>query len=163
MAKCAESPIGPGSGGTDPAGRRTCVQGNSGPSPTANPAGERSEDVAGAFGARLVQTCESLSEELRRSVGLTLFRLEIERRTTPLIITLRASDPLRIDPRHEWMRSHAPATLERTLRHKDRRIASLRIEDQRRSEYPENAAAAVERILPRYAEELSRLIDEGQL
>lgn len=119
--------------------------------------------MASPSGARLVQTCESLCEELRRGVGLTLFRIELERRTgPPLVVTLRTQDRI-VDPRHEWMRPAAPAILERPLVHDARRIGSLRIEDERRSDYPAETGASLERILRTYTAAFDELLERAQL
>ena len=114
-------------------------------------------------GARLVQTCESMCEELRRSVGSTLFRIELTRRPTPLVITLRSSDPLASDPRHEWMRCATRARIERPLVLRGRHVGRIRIDDERRSEYPADAVVRAETVITRYTPELAELLDQGQL
>lgn len=119
--------------------------------------------MAIALGARLVQTCEELCDELKRSVGLTSFRIQLDRRTTPLVVTLRPGGPPIPDPRHEWMRPPVPATLESILVDDGRRIGVVRLQDELRSSYPSEAVAELHRILPAYAAELARLLDEGQL
>ncbi len=118
--------------------------------------------MATALGARLVQTCEELCDELRQTVGLTLFRIELDRRPTPLVITLRPGASLSADPRHEWMRLR-PATLERSVVHDGRRVGTMRIQDERHSAYPDDAVAAVDAILSERAGQLAQLLDEGQL
>lgn len=118
--------------------------------------------MATALGARLVHTCEELCDELRQTVGLTLFRIELERRPTPLVITLRPGAALYADPRHEWMRPR-PATLERVVVHDGRRLGTMRIQDERHSAYPDEATAAVEAILSEHAGQIAQLLDEGQL
>lgn len=118
--------------------------------------------MATALGARLVQTCEQLCDELRQTVGLTLFRIELDRRPTPLVITLRPGAALYADPRHEWMRPR-PATLERSVVHEGRHVGAIRIQDERHTAYPDEAVIAVEGILSEYAGQLAQLLDEGQL
>lgn len=119
--------------------------------------------MAIALGARLVQTCEQLCEDLRRSVGLSSFRIQLDRRPTPLVVTLRPGGPLLTDPRHEWMRPPVPATLESILVHDGRRVGVVRLQDECRSSYPSEAVAELHRILPGYAAELAHLLEEGQL
>ncbi|MBI2323971.1 MAG: hypothetical protein HYY42_06110 [Chloroflexi bacterium] len=119
--------------------------------------------MATALGARLVQACEELCEELRRGVGLTLFRIELDRHPTPLVITLRPGEALYSDPRHDWMRPSVPATLERSIVQAGRRVGTVRIQDERHSAYPDDAVASVEAILSEYAGQLAQLLDEGQL
>jgi hypothetical protein len=119
--------------------------------------------MATALGARLVQTCEELCEELRHRVGLTLFRIELDRHPTPLVITLRPGGALSSDPRHDWMRPPLPATLERPVLSDGRRVGTVRIQDERHPVYPDEAVASVEGILSEYAGQLARLLDEGQL
>lgn len=118
--------------------------------------------MAIAIGARLVQVCEDLCEELRRSVGLTLFRIELDRRPIPLVVTLRPAEAHSPDPRHDWMRP-LPATLESVLTHEGRRVGILRLQDARRSGYSPEALDALQRILPPYSSLLARLLEEGQL
>ncbi len=118
--------------------------------------------MATALGARLVQTCEQLCDELRQSAGLTLFRIELDRRPTPLVITLRPDAALYADPRHEWMRPR-PASLERSVVHEGRHVGTIRIQDERHTAYPDEAVLAVEGILSEYARQLAQLLDEGQL
>ncbi|MBI2982923.1 MAG: hypothetical protein HYY42_01840 [Chloroflexi bacterium] len=104
-----------------------------------------------------------MCEELHRSVGLTLFRIELARRPTPLVITLRASDPLALDPRHEWTRPATRARIERPLVLRARHVGTIRIDDERRSEYPADALARAETVITRYTPELAELLDQGQL
>jgi hypothetical protein len=114
-------------------------------------------------GVRLVQSCESLCDELRRTVGLTIFRIELARRTTPLVITLRSSVAASYDPRHEWMRPPVAARIELPLLDSGRPVGELRIEDERRGAYPAGALVEAERIAARYVSEIAGLIDAAQL
>lgn len=118
--------------------------------------------MATALGARLVRACEELCDELRQTVGLTLFRIELDRRPTPLVITLRPGAALYADPRHEWMRPR-PATLERSVVHEGHHVGTIRIQDERHSVYPDEAVGAVEAIVSEHARQLAQLLDEGQL
>lgn len=111
----------------------------------------------------MVQTCELLCEDLRRSVGLTLFRIELARRSTPLVITLRGGREPGLNQRHDWMRHGPPARIERSMTDQGRELASIRIEDEHRSEYPDDAGERVDTVIARYASEIAALVDEGQL
>lgn len=107
-------------------------------------------------GGRLIRACETLCDELRRRIGLTAFRIELERPTTPLVISLRGQDVLTSpDQRHD---PRVPARIEVVVSDGDRRIATVRIEDAHRAEYPEEARAASHRIVVAYAPELSALL-----
>lgn len=114
--------------------------------------------MAIALGARLVQTCEELCDELRRSIGLTLFRIELERRPSPLVVTLRPGVGL---SEGEW-RPPVPATLETVLVHERHRIGLLRIQDERREAYPDGAVDSLHAIVPRYVGTLATVLEEGQ-
>lgn len=119
--------------------------------------------MATSVGARLVETCESFCEELRRDVGLTLFRVELERRPSPLVVTLRTNAPPRVDPSGGPAVPADPASLERTLVADERVVGTLRIEDERRRAYPAEASETVERIIPSYARRLADLVERAQL
>lgn len=114
-------------------------------------------------GVRLVQACESLCADLRRSVGLTVFRVALDRRTTPLVITLRSSDIAFHDPRNQWLRPALPARIQVPLAKGERCIGELRIEDERRAAYPAEALDDAARIAAQYASEIAGLIEEAQL
>lgn len=105
---------------------------------------------------RLIRACESMCDELRRRIGLTTFTIELERPTTPLVISLRGQDVLAPhDQRHD---SRAPAHMEVHVGDGHRRLATVRIEDARRAMYPDEARAACERIAAAYAPELRALL-----
>ena len=107
-------------------------------------------------GGLLIGACEALCDELRRRVGLTAFTIELERPTTPLVISLRTPDiPTSSGQRHD---PRAPARIEVPVRDGDQRVATLRIEDSHRAEYPHEARVASERIAAAYASELSALL-----
>ena len=107
-------------------------------------------------GARLISACEALRGELRRRIGLTAFTIELDRRTTPLVISLRGREgPPNDDPRHD---RRAPARIEVDVSDGQRRVATVRIEDASRIEYPQEARVACQRIAAAYAPELSALI-----
>lgn len=107
-------------------------------------------------GGQLIRACESLCDELRRRIGLTAFVIELNRPTTPLIVSLRSPDVLPPhDQRHD---QRAPARIEVVVSDGDRRVATVRIEDASRAEYPEEARAACQRIAAAYAPELSALL-----
>lgn len=112
-------------------------------------------------GVRLVQMCESLCGELRSAVGPTVFRIELDRRATPLVITLRSDVP-GFDPSNERMRPPVPARIQLVLLDRDRRIGELRIEDERRGQYPPDAIAELERIAARCTREIAQLIGGAQ-
>jgi len=118
--------------------------------------------MADARGARLVQVCESLCDRLRRDVGLTAFRIELRRTTTPLVIAMHSTEPVAYDPRHAWMRPSPPARLEVEVREADRVLARVEIEDHERAEYSESARAASERIAGEYASQLSSLLSAAE-
>ena len=114
--------------------------------------------MAEGHGVRLVQLCESLCERLRTEVGLTEFRIEIPRESTPLVISLRSSEPLRYDPRHEWLRD-APARLTFDVpAGGGDRVARVEIEDARRTAYPPEANALCERIASEYDDAFRSLL-----
>jgi hypothetical protein len=107
-------------------------------------------------GARLIRACEALRGELRRRIGLTSFTIELDRRTTPLVISLRGQEgPTPHDPRHD---RRAPARIEVDVSDGERRVATVRIEDASRVEYPHEARVACQRIAAAYAPELRALI-----
>jgi hypothetical protein len=114
--------------------------------------------MAIALGARLVQTCEGLCDELRRAIGLTIFRIELDRRPTPLVVTLRPGVGV---SELDW-RPPIPASLETILVHDRRRVGVLRIQDERRASYPDGSADHLHRIVARYAGTLAEVLDEGQ-
>lgn len=118
--------------------------------------------MAEGQGVRLVQLCESLCERLRTEVGLTEFRIEIPRETTPLVISLRSSEPLRYDPRHAWLRD-APARLAFEVPAGSDRVARVEIEDARRTSYPPEASALCERIASEYDDAFRSLLLARQL
>ncbi|MBI2323722.1 MAG: hypothetical protein HYU87_01990 [Chloroflexi bacterium] len=100
-----------------------------------------------------MRTCESLCETLRGTVGLTNFRIELQRAGRPLVISLRASAP----PAGEhWGQLVTPgARLDMALHHDGRLVAYLRIEDQRRARYPDTAHQVCERLAAEYLPELA--------
>ncbi len=122
--------------------------------------GSRRWPAGDTSGRRLLEACESLYERLRRSVGLTFFRIELQHATAPLVVSLHAPDALAwSDPRHEWMRS-GPACLEFVLRGDDQRVlAYVRIEDGRRGHYPDNARVICERIASEYLSEFAGVLN----
>lgn len=111
--------------------------------------------------ARAITICEALCEALRRRVGLTTFRIELERPGTPLVVSLRSPDAAgaRSSPRDAATRP--PARIEMVLRHKARQVATLWIEDQRRAQYPDTARATCQRLADEYAAELDGLLHSG--
>ncbi len=115
--------------------------------------------VAERTEARVITICESLCEDLRRRVGLTTFRIELQRPGVPLVVSLRAPDAVvaRAALRDASM-SPPPARLETALHHKARHVATLWIEDERRGQYPDTARATCERIAGEYAPELDVLL-----
>lgn len=116
-----------------------------------------------APGTRLLTTCESLCDRLRRSVGLTTFRIEVERPIRPLVVSLRAPDGMSsTDPRHEGTRPPA-ARLDLTVRHDRRVLAHVRIEDEEHARYSEDARATCERIVAEYAPELCLVLETQAL
>jgi hypothetical protein len=119
--------------------------------------------VIAPVGVRLVQSCESLCDDLRRAIGLTLFRIELDRRATPLVITLRSRDPSPYDPRHTWMRPAVPARIQLLLLVGGRRVGELAVEDDRRATYPPEAYREAEHIAERYTNVIAGLINEAQL
>ena len=107
-------------------------------------------------GGRLIRACEALRGELRRRIGLTAFTIVLDRRTTPLVISLRGQEgPTPDDQRHD---RRAPARIEVVVSDGERRVATVRIEDASRVEYPQEARAACQRIAAAYAPELSALL-----
>lgn len=117
--------------------------------------------MANQAAPRLIETCESLCEQLRRTVGLTAFRVELARPTTPLVISVRSDQPVgAYDPRHDWMRPKRPARLELPLLDGTRMLGTVSIEDLRRESYPADALALSERIVAMYARELGGLLAE---
>jgi hypothetical protein len=117
--------------------------------------------MANQAAPRLVETCESLCEQLRRTVGLTSFRVELARAGAPLVVSLRSPEPAgAYDPRHEWMRPKLPAALEIPVQAGARKLGTVRIEDLRRERYPAEALAEGQRIVETYARDLAGLLAE---
>jgi hypothetical protein len=112
-------------------------------------------------GGRLIRACEALCDELRRRIGLTAFTIELDRPTAPLVISLRGQEgPTPHDQRHD---RRAPARIQVVVSDGERRVATVRIEDASRVEYPQEARAACQRIAAAYAPELGALIAASAL
>lgn len=118
--------------------------------------------MAESHGPRLVQACEALCERLRRDVGLTDFRIELRRAPTPLVISLHSREPVPFDPREAWMRP-VPAQLGFDVRAPSGVVARVVIEDGRRTEYPETAKTACERIAGEYVGTFEALLVASEL
>jgi len=117
--------------------------------------------MANPAGVRLVQACESMCDQLRNTLGLTSFRIQLERRTTPLVVSLGTSQgTATYDPRHDRALLGTAAMLEIPVRDGPRVIGSVRIEDARRGGYPDEARNEGERIAALFAPELSGLLAE---
>jgi hypothetical protein len=120
--------------------------------------------MANPAGVRLVEACESMCDQLRTALGLTSFRIQLERRTTPLVVSLRPFEATAAyDPRHDRALLGTAAVLEIPVRDGPRVIGNVLIEDARRPGYPEDARHEGERIAALFAPELSGLLRETSL
>lgn len=120
--------------------------------------------MANPAGVRLVQACESMRDALQQRLGLTSFRIELARRSTPLVVAFGSADPnARYDPRHDRAILGTAAQLELAIRDGERVIGNVVIEDARRSNYPDESRGEGERIAARFAPALRDLLAETSL
>lgn len=112
-------------------------------------------------GGRLIRACESMCDELRRRIGLTAFTIELDRPTVPLVISLRGDEGR--TPHEQRHDRRAPSRIEVVVNDGERRVATVRIEDAGRIEYPQEARVACQRIAAAYAPELRALIAASAL
>lgn len=120
--------------------------------------------MANPAGVRLVQACESMRDALQQRLGLTSFRIELARRSTPLVVSFGSADArARYDPRHDRAILGTAAQLELAIRDGGTVIGNVLIEDARRPQYPAESRDEGERIAARFAPELSGLLAETSL
>ncbi len=113
-----------------------------------------------SIGPDVLRICEALCERLRHDVGLTIFRIELPRPLTPLVVTMHSSEPVRWSPERQSTPLGAPARLEFAIHGDDRVVARVEIDDAERSEYPVAARSTCDRIAIDYADALRALIRE---
>lgn len=115
--------------------------------------------MAGAIGPRVLDVSESLRDQLERTIGLTAFRLEIQR---PRQLTIGfQSEPHHSlaraeDPRHAWMLPDSPATLTVPIEDEQGLIALVTVQRADLASYPQTARERAGEIVAGYA---SRLVE----